>query len=112
MRIESEKYLKPKICHLEQTVYDATAYYTMTIDFREDRSHFDLTFETMPHSERRSYDKTFSNMTDWSVETLEKIGKELPIKILSDYMKKYRKKFVQAQMKAENTSTTAEISNL
>jgi hypothetical protein len=30
-------------------------------------------------------------MTDWSVETLERIGKELPIKILTDYMKKYKK---------------------
>jgi hypothetical protein len=51
-------------------------------------------------------------MTNWSVETLERMGKELPIKILSDYMKKYRKKFVQALVKAENTPTTAEISNL
>ena len=32
-----------------------------------------------------------SNMTGWSVETLERIGKELPIKILTSYMKKYRK---------------------
>jgi hypothetical protein len=30
-------------------------------------------------------------MTGWSVETLERIGKELSIKILADYMKKYRK---------------------
>lgn len=112
MYIESEKHLKPKICHLEQTVYDATAYYTMTIDFREDRSHFDLTFETAPFEENFPHEKKYSNMTNWSVETLEKIGKELPIKILTNYMKKYRKKFVQATAKADNTSTTAEISNL
>ena len=112
MDIESEKHLKPKICHLEQTVYDATAYYTMTIDFREDRNYFDLTFEIAPFEENFPHEKKYSNMTDWSVETLERIGKELPIKILTNYMKKYRKKFVQALAKAENTPTTAEISNL
>jgi hypothetical protein len=108
MRIESEKALKPKICHLEQTVYDATAYYTLTIDFREDRNSFDLNFETFPHNERKSHAKKFGNWTSWGVETLEKIGKELPIKILTDYMKKYQKKFVQAQMKAEDTPNRLE----
>lgn len=112
MYIESEKHLKPKICHLEQTVYDATAYYTLTIDFREDRNYFDLTFETAPFEENFPHEKKYSNMTDWSVETLERMGKELPIKILTNYMKKYRKKFVQALAKAENTLTTAEISNI
>jgi hypothetical protein len=112
MRIESEKHLKPKICHLEQTVYDATAYYTLTIDFREDRNHFDLMFEIAPFEENFPHEKKYSNMTDWSAETLERIGKELPIKILTDYMKKYRKKFVQAQMKAENTPTTLEIEGI
>jgi hypothetical protein len=91
MRIECEKRLKPKICHLEQTVYDATAYYTLTIDFREDRNYFDLTFETAPFKENFPHEKKYSNMTGWTVETLERIGKELPIKILTDYMKKYRK---------------------
>jgi len=110
MRIESEKYLKPKICHLEQTVYDATAYYTLTIDFREDRNYFDLNFETMPYNKRRSYVKTFSNMTNWSVETLDQIGKELPIKILTNYMKKYKKQFVQTTMKSTDVQTKANLS--
>ena len=91
MRIECEKRLKPEICHLEQIVEDATAYYTLTINFREDRNYFDLTFETALFKEIFPHEQKYSNMTGWSVETLERIEKELPIKILTNHMKKYRK---------------------
>lgn len=91
MRIENERGRQPKICHLEQTVYDATSYFTLTISFRENRSHFDLHFIKEPFEDSESLEKKFTNMTDWSVETLERIGQELPIKILSDYMKNYKK---------------------
>ena len=91
MHIECEKRLKPEICHLEQIVDDSTAYYTLTIDFCEDRNYFDLTFETAPFEENFPHEMRCSNMTGWSVETLERIGKELPIKILTSYMMKYRK---------------------
>jgi hypothetical protein len=91
MRVQSEKHLKPEICHLEQTVYDALAYYTLSIDFREDRTYFDLNFETFPYTDKKANAIKYGNMTDWSVETLERIGKELPIKLLTNYVKKYKK---------------------
>ena len=90
MRIECENRLKPKICHLKRTVYDAAAYYTLTIDFREDRNYFDLTFESVPFEENLPHEKKNFNMENWSVETLERIGKELPIKILREYMANYK----------------------
>ena len=35
--------------------------------------------------------KKYSNMTGWGANTLAAIGKELPIKILTDYVRKFRK---------------------
>ena len=91
LRVQSEKYLKPEICHLEQTMYDALAYYTLSIDFCEDRTYFDLNFETFPYTDKKANAIKYGNIRDWSVETLERIGKELPIKVLSNYIKKYKK---------------------
>lgn len=90
MRIEGNR-LKPKCCQLEQTIYDAEAYYTLTISLREDREHFDLNMEISPFKEEFSHDKKYSNWTDWGPDALTSIGKNLPIPILTDYVKKYKK---------------------
>ena len=87
LRVESKK----QSCYLEQTLYDSDAYYTLTIVFRDDRTYFDLNLKIEPFTETKCNVIRYGNMTDWSVETLERIGKELPIKVLSDYIKKYKK---------------------
>jgi hypothetical protein len=109
MRVECERRLTPQICHLIKSVYDSTSYYTLTINFWEDRKYFDLNFESFPFNENKSNVKQFRNTTDWSVETLERIEKELPIDILTDYITEYKKKFVRANMKASDVQNKASL---
>ena len=90
MRLEGDR-LKPKCCQLSQTVYDDKAYYTMVISLRENRNYFDLNFTTEPCRDKQVYEKKYSNMTDWGIGTLAHIGKELPIKILTDYVRKFKR---------------------
>lgn len=88
LRVEIKK---SQNCRLEQNYYDIYGYYTLTIDFGKNPASFNLQFEISPFNKRKSEYIKYDNMTNWSAETLDCIGKELPLRVLNDYIKKYKK---------------------